>query len=660
MKYLRCILGRFLGALLSVIALGSCTHEIEQGVPEVLENDLPVKIAFNLRSAAVEDETINTVRFLLVKENIAGKIVKNIFIQNPEDNLTLELLSGNYRLYVVVNEMQRTTYKTEVIGQANPKLEAVRNYGELKQLTLDYNVDYVESNNLPMFGQVKGMKVIPSSADPQSEANRGTVSVGGATPVSTLQVSLERLVSKLTLRGKVVNEGYISSFYSYFNILDIPTQIPLFEDYEPVSMSRHNCSSYGGWSNDEDADGYHRYDWYRGNLYLPAYMFTPKNDSYKALRLSAQSAQIYDIPDYFEYPFGHNINSLAGALDYTLHRNCSYLLSIDIDIHSELKLSVYQWDEDDLDAPIEDFTILEAPDSVVMDWSLLNESYTTTVLYQGRDVKIFVNGEDHSTDSSLPDRPEWLVEAMHTTVDYYGGLFTFTYQPSENHDDYVIELRSGNLIKRIRVIYDNGFIPTEWLTKSFTAGVREGPYKADGSNLSKVTYQWTANLPTNGIHLAKRGGITHDDGWGRGLLPSEYAQKSDIKMQWNTEANAEGYDTKSGFGEGPANTGKMPKAGNGTLLAANYCLAMGSGWYLPSRDELLLLWSENLKKLYGPSYALPDQMGSSFHSEKYFSSTTQLFNFGQRSAYAVWPSGNVEANDSYKTNLIYVRCIRNR
>lgn len=442
--------------------LSGCSNEMEQpGLSiEPVDDGSPTNISFDFRSVGSgEDERINSARIILVRDNIAGEIVKNIFISDLEENpLTVELMSGKYRVYVIVNENMDTYY-----GVGNPieELDALKDYADLKKVTIPFVNYYRSYNNCPMFGQVMNVKIIPSSTNPQSETNRGTVSVNGGAPQSTLSVPIKRLLCKLNLKIRETTGADIFQIYDNITISYLYDRIPLFEDYDG-SLGYFTSMWIDRLSFDYDFEGYCIL---REPIYLPTYNFYPRNDESKAPRL--EMSEINGL-NQLSAPIGHNIGP-GGELDYTLHQNYDYTLSVNVSYQfSELLLSMWcQWIHEDVNTPLYGEWTLEVPDVIVMDSHLWGDSNTTTVYFTAHNssdlsfetVKIFVNGNEVTgTEGELPDTPEWLTGAKFyiASTNWESGYFTFTYQEvgdAQNQEDYVITLQVGNIVKQLRVKY---------------------------------------------------------------------------------------------------------------------------------------------------------------------------------------------------------------
>lgn len=189
-----------------------------------------------------------------------------------------------------------------------------------------------------------------------------------------------------------------------------------------------------------------------------------------------------------------------------------------------------------------------------------------------------------------------------------------------------------NLKVPLAISYDNGFIPSSVLSKSF---------EAEGPNGSFETIQgWpTTTLPKRGLQIAKRGDK---------ILPSGVAQADDPSRQWRTtETKTEKADALD-VGMGAINTDAMIAAGADEHPAAKYCRDMGQGWYLPSGNELRLIYSS--KARLGTSYSF------TAHSLWFYWSSTHLLGW---MAWSVqfeqgYMGGDIQTNGDNR-----VRCVRN-
>ncbi|MFR2615456.1 hypothetical protein [Parabacteroides goldsteinii] len=462
-NWMKQIFSRIIRVAVFGAILSSCTNEMEQPAEPVAES-IPVNISFDLRSPATKavlpDTRLYTLRVIQVRDNIAGEIVRNIFIDldvhpRPEFPLPLELMSGDCRVYVVVNEVMGPGE-----GDRDANLDTLRNYADLTKATLDFSkyLDYGYANfsqtNIPMFGQVMNVKIIPPSTE-STETNTGMISVNGGPPENVLRVPVKRLLAYLQIH---IPEPTVSQIRDEVDVAleNMYQKIPLLGESE----FKGNLGEPRRFMISSEVSPYLTEE---NSVFISAYSFSPRDDESKAVRLAIKKKRLEWGPKRSK-PLGHNIDPASGDLDYTFHRNCMYSLSVNYDykydtIRTDMGM---QWiDEEGIDAPLFE-SYLKVPGVVIMDKSLLGGTFSRKISYTSKSlgpVKIWVNGtEITGTDTSLPDCPAWLAVAR-LTRDSEGateGEFTFTYQETAgDHSDYVITLQSGNITKQLRVKYEN-------------------------------------------------------------------------------------------------------------------------------------------------------------------------------------------------------------
>lgn len=172
--------------------------------------------------------------------------------------------------------------------------------------------------------------------------------------------------------------------------------------------------------------------------------------------------------------------------------------------------------------------------------------------------------------------------------------------------------------------YDRGsFIPNSVLRQDFTV---EG-----------ILYNgWPAGkLPLNGLQVAKRGNV----------LPSGNLLAEDPEIKWSGVRENSGVTTLR-----PLSSGKGNYAQLNTLDATNYpigqsCNHLGPEWYVPSIDELMLIYHN--KDTFDADYALP--------LNSYWSTTEDN---ARDSWYMNFAPGSWGVGTSDKTAKYRVRCVR--
>ncbi|WP_418543857.1 hypothetical protein [Parabacteroides goldsteinii] len=452
--------------LFALILTCSCSDEQER---LLVPDGERVKIGLNLRSIGTVDgeDRINSVRILQV--SLTGEILTNTFIADIQTNpFTVELMSGQSEVHVVVNESQS-------IGTENANMAAITTYNDLKSMALG---PYMHSNdpfygNIPMLGSVMDVRISPSLA-----GSPGTVSVNGGAPGCVLKVSLERLVCKVELRTKLTVNGALippSDFLvgRTMSFQLVPGMIPLFDDYTGATLKNFkslllsNFVRSGDYYVYRDPDG--------KPLYLSSNLFNPCNN-----RNNASLVQTMLLGDEaINIPIGHNIDPAQGAIDYTLHRNYSYVLTLtSVNDEQKIKMEVEKkWYHENVDAPVYG-EMLQVPDSVIMDADRWGGSKKVQVYCSARHsqapddyyypIKVLVGGVEQPVVVSggnveLPDLPDWLTAASVRLYFPYNpdpekwvelACFNFTYQETTGpYPDYVITLKFGNIVKEMRVVY---------------------------------------------------------------------------------------------------------------------------------------------------------------------------------------------------------------
>ncbi len=454
-----------LSFLFALILTCGCSDEQERAI--VSDGEM-VKIGLNLRLIGTVDgeDRINTVRILQVSP--VGEVLTNTFIADIQGNpFTVELMSGQSEVHVVVNESQN-------IGTENANMAAITTYNDLKSMALG---PYIHSNdpfygNIPMLGSVMDVRIYPSSA-----GSPGMVSVSGGTPGSILKVSLERLVCKVELRTKLMVNGALvppSDFLMgrTMSFQMVPGMIPLFDGYNGSIFKNFKSLLLTDFV--QSGDYYVHRDPGGKPLYLPSNLFNPRNNQNNASFV--QTMLLGDAT--ISIPIGHNIDPSQGAIDYTLHRNHSYVLTLTSDNNQKIQMEVEKkWCHDNVDVPVYG-EMLQVPDSVIMDADRWGGSKKVQIYCSARHsqapddydypIKVLVGGVEQPVVVSggnveLPDLPDWLTAASVNLYFPYNpdpekwvelARFNFTYQETTGpYPDYVITLKFGNIVKEMRVVY---------------------------------------------------------------------------------------------------------------------------------------------------------------------------------------------------------------
>lgn len=247
--------------------------------------------------------------------------------------------------------------------------------------------------------------------------------------------------------------------------------------------------------------------------------------------------------------------------------------------------------------------------NLVADYWNWGNSFTKSVAFTSKDGAVTVKSIDNSDATK-----NWLTGAVIS-----GDKVNITYAPTAGyagvHNDVAITLQTaGGTEKTITVKYDNGYITHDML----------------------VAKGWK-NAPDGGIHVNKTG-LVHPNGSARDYSYSGIA--------WATVATSVQAAQQTGYGYGPANTSAIITTLGDNAPAANACRALGSEWYLPSKDEL----SEAL-------YPYKDYMGGSyaFGEYIYWSSTESS---SANAWYKHLGNGKMIASKKEYNGPVHVRCVR--
>lgn len=283
----------------------------------------------------------------------------------------------------------------------------------------------------------------------------------------------------------------------------------------------------------------------------------------------------------------------VSAKHYNIVRNTRYELAVTIDAEKpEITLNILDWDEQEVVGDVLGTRLTVSQSKVVMDWWNLGYTFSADVSFLS-DETVMIEG--YYVNGAKVALPSWL-SVSGVTFPAGSGTLTLTYTPTGGtnakeddgkHPDVTIRLKSGNIMKDIQVIYDNGYVPNNILS---------------GGN-------WITGLPVDGIHLAKKGNV----------LPSGMAaiDWSNEVMSWASSSasvpavkkGASSYGERSG--KGYSNTSAIITAlGNNT--AAGKSRLLGVEWYIPTEDEL------------GRILGLHDYLGSSYvykQDQMYWTST---------------------------------------
>ena len=162
---------------------------------------------------------------------------------------------------------------------------------------------------------------------------------------------------------------------------------------------------------------------------------------------------------------------------------------------------------------------------------------------------------------------KWLKKAELVMTSDRSGYFNFEYKICKTRceiQQYPIRLKSKNVTKLMRVVYDNGYIPS-----------------------SELPGTWQNEAP-NGIIFSKRGYALHPSTTDAIIYRNtDNRYDGEHIVDWKTENTTTKDTQQTGFGRGPLNTAAAHQAGLELHPAVQYCKnKFGEGWYVPSLEEM--------------------------------------------------------------------------
>lgn len=327
------------------------------------------------------------------------------------------------------------------------------------------------------------------------------------------------------------------------------------------------------------------------------------------------------------------------AAPHSILRNTIYEFKIELlgmglpyndlvaDVNIEDQLTVLPWEVSNIDveAPQHYFNI----DRTMLAFQHLAESQSISLTTDVPEWKLVnkVDGTTFFQSTDVLTNKSVTVDGIKYTLGGTATQATITVSKLRNEAPTIPKQEftfvARNLKVPFAVGYDNGFIPNSVLSQSFTSseGILQG---------------WPTNtLPLRGLQLAKRGNKK---------LPHNMAGADDERLKWKTEQTMT-TGTVLDIGFGNINTEIMIISSVYPIdhPAAKYCREMGPEWFLPSRDEWLLIY--NQLSTLGASY--------SFYTNHYWSSTG-----GDATScwYVYFSNGFTTVNA--KTLVSRIRCVR--
>ncbi len=185
----------------------------------------------------------------------------------------------------------------------------------------------------------------------------------------------------------------------------------------------------------------------------------------------------------------------------------------------------------------------------------------------------------------------WLTSARMTASSYV-GYATFTYEPKDipyENETFPIRFKSENVIKTMKVVYDNGYISQEFIPDETVQALLTSQYG--------IGFDWIEGV-TNGLIFAKRGEYLHpattEDVFYAEYDGGIYYYTNEATVTYNSADQTIAYNDTNG------NTV--------TSDPLDYCKQIGSEWYLPPVDMLRMVQLKGQE--LGTSYRFENTEGA--------------------------------------------------
>lgn len=295
-------------------------------------------VQFTLNTRALNtgtDEQINTIRIIQVARNVSQSIRSNTFVNNPEDPLVVQGISGDFDIYVIANEGDNP-------GSQLNGLQGLASLEALKKVVLPYTIANRTESNIPMLGVVEKVTITSDPASTPSESTPAHIMVNGVDKGTTLPISLTRLAIKINLHLR----GKNFSVPKQVMFTNLPDAVPLFPDvsYEPAT-GEDAISKTVNLTEGTVGTGY-IWDKVSEAIILPCYQLVDRTASGKAASLQVTLDNNKTVSAFI----GHSVKS--DSKDYGLHRNTVYSLTGNVNADKlSVIATVANWDIYNQDYP---------------------------------------------------------------------------------------------------------------------------------------------------------------------------------------------------------------------------------------------------------------------------------------------------------------------
>lgn len=594
--------------MLALGSLGGCTHQEFPADQWRQGETTELRIGVSRDASATPEEGVTKLRLIVFRSHRPdqdgdGQLVLNSVSAN-QSSFTEVVSTGFLDFYFIANEPT--------------DLSSITTVEQLEAAVLTHSAAELASHPtptaIPMYGCYKEVKAV----------------AGGKTYVGNIEQSvfgLERLLAKVSVKLNVKNSNFPAGTgrqvtVDHVQVKSLPEQSywiakPYTATASMITTTQQNAATVTP-PTDFDASWEHTF-------YVPEYTLS---DPSKRAYVSVTAHQVSDATNTCEYliPIGNAMDDAKRYGDrYDLTRNRHYTFTGNIKGYGnndlELKLTVEDWKP----VPVGG----EAGEYVNFERNLMDDVETSDYITVAAGSVLKVECETNVGG--------WWVQARLSNNDIFASTAKSAAVTSATRQTQEMTIATLPVapakIETIEVC-TNDLAGREVVIKQIfndCGVIRSSVLAAAG---------WPADrLPPTGLQIAVRG---------RKVLPGGIAEGGDIMTSWGPEARSIP-GTATGLGMGKGNTDVlMAENVNGSVLcpSADYCRSMGAEWYLPSVDELELIYTNHA--FLGSSYTFSD-------SEVYWSSSEYSVTWGWL---FIFNLVNGEKDYAYKTMAARVRCVR--
>lgn len=323
--------------LFSLLLLVSCTHEMDE---QIIHEE---KVYMNISTHAL-NPSMTQVR-ILVTDALSGQVIINQYPVQPEatGDYKLSVRTGELNFYVFLNEPSTLTPKLSDIKHNSTIPALMIEWGELP--TDEPDDSSTKETNLPAFAWTKATVRASGGTIKYGEASTD----GGITWTSSLDVSLERLATKvsLALRNNIPgnsNEMIINKV-SAIHVPDYEFLLP-----KTYASTHFNSQIIYDTPLNISSNTTHYYKVFT-DFIMPEYIFDNPADQEMAVCLEIEAEYNNKKVKYY-IPVRGNLD----VEDYTLRRNNHYIIKATFATEGEtiyipeVKYQVAEWSNVDIES----------------------------------------------------------------------------------------------------------------------------------------------------------------------------------------------------------------------------------------------------------------------------------------------------------------------